>query len=258
MCGLPPAGQLGCTGLLMWPKNRARPPHALHSPNLCLRSCAPHPCVQLAERNQGLQADRSNMVDQLERFAAAVQRAEGDHGALQAAAEALRAAEALQAARAQEAEAEVQRLAALVDSAQSAKAALERQLAAARAEAVQAGGERQELVATVAALQSERDALAGAVEQLRQDRAELETAVGRLRDQLHQSNSVLDGCRAMLADCCAARCVARGGAPRHASTGPGQAAGLFSPELLKQGVASSRAARVPSHMPAGPPPPTSR
>ncbi len=148
------------------------------------------------------------MLEQLERFAAAVQRAEGDHSVLQQAADALRAEQDLQAQRAQEAEGEVQRLAALVESVRSAKAAVERQLTAARAEAAQANGQRQELAGTVAALQGERDSLVATVEQLQREQAGLEAAVGRLRDQLHQSNSVLEGCRAMLADCCTARCVA--------------------------------------------------
>lgn len=166
--------------------------------------------MQVAERNQSLQDSRASMLEQLERFAAAVQRAEGDHNALQQAADALRAEQDLQAQRAQQAEAEVARLGALVDSVQSAKAAVERQLAAARAEAAQAGGQQQELAGMVAALRGERDSLAATVEHLQRERAGLDAAVGRLRDQLHQSNSVLEGCRAMLADCCTARCAAGG------------------------------------------------
>lgn len=147
----------------------------------------------------------SLLQGQLERFAATVQQAEGDHASLQQAADALRAEQQQLAARGQEAEAEAQQLARLAESLRSSNTALEAQLAAARAAAKQAGAEQAELAAALAAARGEREELAAAVRQLGEQKEGLEGAVARLGDQLRQSNEVLDSARRCLGDCVSAR-----------------------------------------------------
>lgn len=215
--------------------------------------------LQLGDRNRQLCADNESMRAQLERFAAAVQQGEEEHGRLeQAAGELRREGQRLQE-RAQEAEAEARQLAKLADSLQGAKTSLEGQLAEAQGEASAAAAARQAATAAADALRQERDGLAATVQQLQEGNVGLESAVARLRGQLQQSNGVLDSCRQMLGECCSARWVGMGAVACLMS-----AAGLsFSGQplsLLAGANAPQPASRptCPSVLAAAPPPTTRR
>lgn len=183
-----------------------------HRPSLSSADCS----LQLSQRNDELAADKKSMQGQLERFAAAVGRAESDSSSLQQAAEAAAAEQQRLQERCQAAEDEAQRLARKAEALQAAQAALEAQLEASRVERVQAAALQQDLDARVASLAAERDSLAGHAEQWASERAalqeqwgaergELEAAVEQLRGQLLASNEVLESCRRMLGETCLAR-----------------------------------------------------